>query len=219
MSLSRIFARTAGVLLLVFVSGGNAVAIEEPQYEVLEKRDGYEIRRYAAYIVAETVVQGGFKDAGNTGFRILAGYIFGDNSAGEKMNMTAPVESRPAGNGVKMNMTAPVTSQRADDGSDQYAYRFVMESKYTLDTLPAPNDPRVRLLKVDARTVAVNRYSGSWSQSNYDEHEEELLTALRNDGIETVGEPTLARYNGPFTPWFLRRNEVMIDIDWPGTDE
>ncbi len=219
MNLSRNLARTAGALLLVFISGGNVVAIEEPEYEVLEKRDGYEIRRYSPYIVAETVVQGGFEDVGNKAFRILAGYIFGDNSADEKMNMTAPVESRPADSSVKMNMTAPVTSERANDGSDQFAYRFVMERKYTLDTLPEPNDPRVQLRKVEARTVAVNRYSGSWSQSNYDEHEEELLTALRNDGIETVGEPTLARYNGPFTPWFLRRNEVMIDINWPGTDE
>ena len=219
MSVSRICAHAAGALLLVFISGGNAVAIEEPEYEVLEKRDGYEIRQYSPYIVAETVVQGGFKEAGNTAFRILAGYIFGDNSAKEKMSMTAPVESRPADDGVKMSMTAPVTSQRADDGSDQFAYRFVMERKYTLDTLPEPNDPRVQLREVEARTVAVNRYSGSWSQSNYDEHETELLTALRKDGIDAIGEPTLARYNGPFTPWFLRRNEVMIDINWPGTDE
>lgn len=216
---NRTVTGVASVMLLVLISGGNAVAIEEPEYKVVESRDVYEIRRYAPYIVAETVVDGSFEDSGNKAFRILAGYIFGDNSASEKMNMTAPVESRPADDGIKMNMTAPVTSRRADDGSDQYAYRFVMERKYTLDTLPAPNDPRVELREVESRTVAVIRYSGTWSQSNYDKHEEELLAALKKDGIETIGDPVLARYNGPFTPWFLRRNEVMIEVAWPGADK
>ena len=215
MRLNRAVSGAASILLLLLISGGNAVAIEEPEFKVVDSRDTYEIRRYSPYIVAETVVDGNFKDAGNTAFRILAGYIFGDNSSSEKMNMTAPVESRPSDDGVKMNMTAPVTSQRADEDSDRYVYRFVMERKYTLDTLPAPNDPRVNIRKVEARTVAVNRYSGTWSQSNYDQHEAELLAALKEDGIETVGDPMLARYNGPFTPWFLRRNDVIIEIAWP----
>lgn len=216
---NRTVTAVASVLLLGLISGGNAVAIEEPEYKVLETRGVYEIRRYAPYIVAETIVDASFEDSGNKAFRILAGYIFGDNSASEKMSMTAPVESRPADDGIKMNMTAPVTSRRADDGSDQYAYRFVMERKYTLDTLPVPNDPRVDLREVEARTVAVNRYSGTWSQSNYEKHKEELLAALKKDGIETIGDPVLARYNGPFTPWFLRRNEVMIEVAWPDADE
>lgn len=195
------------------------MAIEQPGYEVLEKRDGYEVRRYAPYIVAETVVEGDFKDAGNEAFRILAGYIFGDNKSDEKMNMTAPVESRPTGEGVKMNMTAPVTSQRASSESDRFIYRFVMESKYTMESLPQPNDSRVLLREVAARTVAVNRYSGRWTQSNYEKHEQELLQALRRNGVEILGDPLLARYNGPFTPWFLRRNEVIVEVDWPGSDE
>lgn len=212
-------ARRTGAVLLMIVAGGNAVATEQPGYEVLEERDGYEIRRYTPYIVAETVVEGDFKDAGNEAFRILAGYIFGDNKSDETMNMTAPVESRQASDGVKMNMTAPVTSQRASGEPDRYAYRFVMESRYTLETLPQPNDSRVTLREVGARTVAVNRYSGLWTQSNYAKHEQELLRALRRNGVEIVGDPLLARYNGPFTPWFLRRNEVMVEVDWPGSGE
>ena len=212
-------ARRLGAVLILVVAGGTAVAIEQPGYEVLEEGDGYEIRRYAPYIVAETVVDGDFRDAGSEAFRILAGYIFGDNRADEKMNMTAPVESQPAGDGVKMNMTAPVTSQRASSESDRFVYRFVMESKYTMESLPQPNDSRVSLREVAAKTVAVNRYSGRWTQSNYEKHEQELLQALRRDGIEIAGDPLLARYNGPFTPWFLRRNEVIVEVVWPGSGE
>lgn len=207
----------SAALLLIMIFGGNAVAYEQPEYQVLEKRDGYEIRRYSPYIVAETVVDGGFKDAGSEAFRILAGYIFGDNSASEKMSMTAPVESQQADSGVTMNMTAPVTSQPTGNESGHYAYRFVMESKYSLETLPQPNDTRVRIRAVEARTVALVRYSGSWTRSNYDKHRAGLLQALEDDGIEAIGEPLFARYNSPFTPWFLRRNEVMIEIDWPGS--
>ena len=209
------FASWMSVLLVALTLGGDALAYEQPKFDVLEKRGGYEVRRYAPYIVAETVVEGSFKDSGNEAFRILAGYIFGDNRADEKMNMTAPVESRPASDGVKMNMTVPVTSQPSSDGPGRYVYRFVMDQKYTLDTLPQPNDARVRLRKVGGRTVAVKRFSGFWTQANYDDNEEELLQALAHDNMTIAGEPMLARYNGPFTPWFLRRNEVMVDVEWP----
>ena len=210
--LSRIAA------LFALSTGVSALAYEQPEFETLEERDGYEVRRYAPYIVAETVVEGDFEDAGSDAFSILAGYIFGDNQADRKMNMTAPVESRQATEGVKMNMTVPVTSQTVDGDSERYLYRFVMESDYTLETLPRPNDERVRLREIAARTVAVNRYSGFWSERNFQKHEDELLQALEEDGVEVVGDPLLARYNGPFTPWFLRRNEVIVEIAWPPGD-
>ena len=200
-------------LAALTLTGGNAMAIEEPQYEVLASTDNYEVRRYDSYIIAETDVEGTYKTAGNKAFRILAGYIFGDNQASEKMAMTAPVESRPADDGVKMNMTAPVTSAPGNDESGSYTYSFVMENKYSLETLPVPNDPRVRLRVVPERTVAVHRYSGTWSEDNYLKHERLLLDALADDGISTRGVPMSARYNAPFTPWFMRRNEVIIEID------
>ena len=198
---------------VLILTGANAMAIEEPLYEVIASTDDYEVRRYDSYIIAETDVEGTYKTAGNKAFRILAGYIFGDNLASEKMAMTAPVESRPADDSVKMKMTAPVASAPSEDEPGVYTYSFVMERRYSLDTLPVPNDPRVRIRVVPERVVAVHRYSGSWSEKNYAKHERMLLDALAEDGVTTRGTPVSARYNAPFTPWFMRRNEVMIEID------
>lgn len=176
---------------------GFAMALEEPEFELLQTTEDYEVRRYADYIVAEVdVAADTMDDAGNDAFRVLAGYIFGKNEPGEKMNMTAPVESRPAGDG------------------NAYTYAFVMERQYTLETLPKPLDPRIRLTVRPSRVMAVRRYSGSWSEKNYRKNETALIDALQAAAVRTIGAPELARYNSPFTPWFLRRNEVMIEIDW-----
>ena len=182
------------ILLLLTLFGGPAMAIEEPSYEVLLETKHYEVRRYQPYIVAEVDVDEDFKQSGNSAFRVLAGYIFGDNASQEKMNMTAPVESA------------------ANDGP--YTYSFVMERKYTMESLPTPTNPDVRLVERPGRVMAVHRYSGTWSEQRYAEHEKTLLDALATDRIEILGEPVFARYNAPFTPWFLRRNEVMVEIDW-----
>ena len=199
------------LLLLVFTLSGNAaMAIEEPVYEVLLETKYYEVRRYQPYIVAEVDVDDDFKRAGNSAFRVLAGYIFGDNEPQQEMAMTAPVESRK---GVRMNMTAPVTSQ-AGNGDGPYTYAFVMERKYTMNTLPKPDNPDIRLVQRPERIMAVHRYSGTWSEERYREHEKLLLDALAIDRVETTGSPVFARYNAPFTPWFLRRNEIMVEIDW-----
>jgi hypothetical protein len=189
------------------------MAIEEPAYEVLEQASEYEVRRYAPYLVAEVDVEGDFGEAGNKAFRLLSGYIFGDNQTEEEMSMTAPVESRPKEEGVRMSMTAPVTSTAS--ASEEYTYAFVMERKYTLDTLPRPRDPRIRLKEIAARVMAVRRYSGRWTEGNYRKNEAKLMEALSADGRYPIKAPILARYNSPFTPWFLRRNEVMVEIDWP----
>ena len=186
------------------------MAIEEPAYEVLLQTKYYEVRRYQPYIVAEVDVDDDFKRAGNSAFRVLAGYIFGDNQPQQKMAMTAPVESSA---GVRMNMTAPVTS-RAGGDVGHYTYAFVMERKYTMETLPEPTNPDIRLVQRPGRVMAVHRYSGGWSEERYLEHEQMLLDALAVDRVETMGSPVFARYNAPITPWFLRRNEIMIEIDW-----
>ena len=200
---------TAALLLI----GVSAMATEEPKYDVLSSTDEYEIRRYEPYIVAETDVEGPYRNAGNKAFNILAGYIFGKNRSSEKMAMTAPVESRPADEGVRMAMTAPVTSQPSDAEAGLFTYGFVMERKYTLDTLPEPVDPRIRIREVPAKIVAVHRFSGSWREENYQRHEERLRRALERDGIPLAGTPYSARYNAPFVPSFLRRNEVIVPID------
>lgn len=187
------------------------MAIEEPEFDVLASHDTYEIRRYAPYLVAEVDVVG--DDADGRAFRILAGYIFGDNRQSEKMRMTAPVEKREQPAGEKMAMTAPVISGARDGATSTYA--FVMERKYTLDTLPRPNDDRIRLLQRPARVVAVRRYSGGWSEARYIENRDALLGALARDNVTSSGPAELARYDSPFKPWFLRRNEVWVPVVWP----
>jgi len=176
-----------------------AMAIEEPEFEVLQSNDDYEVRMYAPHIVAEVDVEGDDGDPGRAAFKILAGYIFGDNEAETKMSMTAPVTSQAGG----------------DSDRELYTYAFFMESEYTMETLPKPIDARIRLVEKPARVVAARRYSGSWSTSNYQKNESVLMAALANDGVVLSGEPYLARYNSPFTLWFMRRNELLVEIEWP----
>ena len=169
-----------------------AMAIEEPDYRVIEETTDFEVRHYEPYIVAEVDIEGDMRKAGNSAFKILAGYIFGDNVSSEKMAMTAPVTTS------------------TNDGVSTYG--FVMEKKYTLDTLPVPNDDRIRIRKVPERIVAVRRYSGRWTDKKYEANKATLLAALDERGLQPVGQPILARYNSPFSLPFARRNEVMIEI-------
>ena len=182
-------------------------AIEEPDYEVIKKFDQVELRRYAPYVVAEVVLDSAAEDAGNQAFPILAGYIFGKNKGEKKFAMTAPVMQAAAP--VRMDMTAPVTQSAVTGGM---RVQFVLPKGVTLATAPEPIDPRVQIREVPAGTWAVIRYSGTWSQSNYLEHLAALKASLQAQGVATQGEPVLARYNAPFTPWFMRRNEVWLAL-------
>ena len=186
---SDMIRNTLRTLFLIgtLLAGANAVAIEEPEYEVLASAGDVEFRRYAPYIIAEVTVSGNAAD--RRAFQLLAGYIFGKNDTGEKMTMTAPVETR----------------------GDEYA--FVMERKYSMETLPAPEDERVQLRNKPARVVAVRRFSGRWSERNFNRHRKALLEDLAQLGVEISGDPELARYNSPFTPWFLRRNEIIVPVN------
>jgi hypothetical protein len=174
------------------------MAIEEPAFDVLVQTADYEIRRYAPYLVAEVDVSEDSADS--QGFRTLAGYIFGDNRTSEKMQMTAPVESRDS------------------ESQDKKTYAFVMESKYTRETIPEPNNDNIRLRERLARVVAVRKFSGRWSDANVAAQEQQLLKALADDGVKITGGLELARYNSPFTLWFLRRNEVMVPVEWPAAN-
>jgi len=188
-------------------------AIEEPDYEVTRKFDNVELRQYAPYLVAEVVLQASAEDAGNQAFPILAGYIFGKNKGERKFAMTAPVTQSaapmPMPMPMRMDMTAPVTQAAVADGM---RVQFVLPKGVTLATAPEPVDPRVQLRLVPAASWAVLRYSGSWSQANYLEHLAELKASLQAQGVATEGEPVLARYNAPLTPWFLRRNEIWLAV-------
>ena len=182
-------------------------AIEEPGYEVIRQFDNVELRQYAPYVVAEVVLDATAEDAGNRAFPILAGYIFGKNKGDRKFAMTAPVTQTPAP--LRMEMTAPVTQAAVPGGM---LVQFVLPKDVTLESAPEPLDPRVRLRLEPARQWAVIRYSGTWSQANYDEHLGKLQAALAAAGVPTQGLPVLARYNGPMTPWFLRRNEIWLAL-------
>ena len=198
--------------LLIFIFWGtNLSALEEPKYSVLKEYENFEIRNYASYLVAEVDIEGSYNKTGNEAFRILAGYIFGDNQSSTKMNMTAPVESEAIQSPEKMNMTAPVFSNKNFNG---YTYRFVMESKYTQETLPVPNNSKIRITEIKDRVMAVISFSGRWSQKNFEKHEQILVNDLKNAGIGVASEAIYARYNAPFTPWFLRRNEIMFEIEY-----
>lgn len=207
----RPFRRTPVLVgALLTLAAAPAMAIETPEYEVVQAFDGFEVRRYAPYVVAETRVEGAQRDVGNEAFSRLAGYIFGNNRGTRKIAMTAPVAQAPA-EGKKIAMTAPVTQAR--EAGDTWLVQFMMPAEFTLDTLPEPKDPRVYLRLLPARTVAVIRYSGTWSKSNYDEHLATLKAGLAREGLVAKGEPLWARYNPPFMPWFLRTNEIHLEVE------
>jgi hypothetical protein len=182
-------------------------AIEEPDYEIVQKFDNFELRQYAPYVVAEVVLDASAEDAGSRAFPILAGYIFGKNKGEKTFAMTAPVTQTAAP--VRMEMTAPVTQAAVAGGM---RVQFVLPKGVTLESAPEPLDPRVQLRLVPASQWAAIRYSGTWSQANYDEHLGKLQAALAAAGVPTQGEPVLARYNNPMTPWFMRRNEIWLAL-------
>ena len=183
-------------------------AVEEPAYEVVRQiGDQVELRRYAGYVVAEVVLDTSAADAGNQAFPILAGYIFGKNKGQRKLEMTAPVTQ--SAEPIKLAMTAPVTQNAVAGGM---RVQFVLPKSVSLATAPEPLDPRVRLREEPPVQRAAIRYSGTWSQANYDEHLGKLQAALAAAGIATEGQPVLARYNGPMTPWFMRRNEIWLSL-------
>ena len=202
-------ARLATLLWLA-AAAPLARAIEEPAYTLLQKLDGIEIRDYAPRIAAEVIVPGPADEAGNQGFRILAGYIFGKNRSRSSIAMTAPVTQ--ASVPQKIAMTAPVTQAAAGGG---YAVQFTMPAGYTLQTLPEPTDPRVHFKPVEGGRYAVIRYSGWWSQANYDEHLAALRAAVAAAALHTTGEPVYARYDPPWMPWFMRRNEIWLRLAGP----
>jgi hypothetical protein len=190
------------------LSPGGAMAAEEPEYEVVAVHGEVEIRRYAPMILAETRVDAGFEGAGNQAFRVLFGYISGNNRARTKIEMTAPVVQEATSQEIAM--TAPVV-QESDGASWRVA--FIVPAEYSWETVPEPTDERVELRRVPERTVAALRFSGFWGEDRFAEREREIRQVLAEQDLVAVGEAIYARYNPPYTPWFMRRNEVMIPVD------
>jgi hypothetical protein len=183
------------------------MANEEANYEVVRKSNNFEIRDYSPHIIAETVVEGSLEDAGSKAFKILFGYISGKNRSRLEIEMTATVSQQVTSEKIKM--TAPVGQRRS---GDKWAVSFMMPASYTLDTLPEPENPKVVLRQIAGRRMATVRYTGFWSQKAYLENKLNLERWIKDNGLNSVGDPIWARYNSPFTPWFLRRNEILIPI-------
>jgi effector-binding domain-containing protein len=182
------------------------MAIEEAAYQVVKTAGPFELRDYDPHIVAETSVAGELEEAGNTAFRRLFGYISGDNRSERKISMTAPVSQQ---SGEKIAMTAPVGQQKS---GDQWLVSFMMPAEYTMETLPIPDNPEVTLRQVPARRVAVVRYSGFWTEKNYQKNKLKLAAWIEKEGFNVTGEAIWARYNSPFSLWFLRRNEILLPV-------
>ncbi|TDW28745.1 SOUL family heme-binding protein [Cryobacterium psychrophilum] len=183
---------------------------EQQPYNVVRTYDDFELRRYPEHLLAEVTTDGPFKDAGNRAFRYLFAYISGENLSSQKVAMTAPVVQ--AGASEKIAMTAPVV-QQGSTTTGLYEVAFVLPAGLTADSAPQPTSPRVRLRTVPEGVVATLRFRGGWSEANFTRHLEQLRTALAAAGLTAAGAPRYARFDPPFQPAFLRRNEVMLDID------
>ncbi len=214
-TLSAALLFAAALLLTTPERAMAADDIEEPAYTVVAERDFYEVRDYAPFIIAEVEVEGDYRGAMNRGFRVLADYIFGNNSERMEMAMTAPVFQNEA--------AAPPTAD-AGEATPEYDQRhivsFVMPSKFDMDSLPDPRTDRVTLREVPGGQFAVHRFSGWAREGHVEKMRRQLLEAVEADGLAIEGPVLLGQYNPPWTLPFLRRNEVLVRLAEPvATDD
>lgn len=181
-------------LITLFYTGASMAAIEEPTYSVIEKSGPYELRAYEPKIIAEVEVSGTMKQASNRGFKMIAGYIFGGNTSQQGVSQ-------------KISMTTPVTMRQ---GNGQWRMHFVMPSKYTMGTLPTPNNDAVTLRQIPKQNYAVIRFSGLAGPQKVANMTAALEQWLKTKNITPKGKPELSRYDPPWTLPFFRRNEVMV---------
>jgi len=212
-SVSMIKAARTTILALAVTAWGvsPAMATEEPAFTLVQKLGNFEIRDYAPVIVAEVTLQGGAERARNAGFQPLADYIFAKDRKGPQIAMTAPVTQAPR---EQIAMTAPVTQQRADSSSS-WTVGFTMPASYTMETLPAPANPNVRLIPHPAKRMAVVRFSGTGSAGEMEQMRGDLMKQVATLGLTPVGAPVFAFYDPPWTLPFFRRNEVMVELAQP----
>ena len=212
-----------GALLLGGILIGPVMSdVEIPNYEVIQTNGNIEIRQYQPMIIAEVEVTGKREDASSDGFRLLADYIFGNNTIQQDIAMTAPVQQQK---NQKIAMTAPVQQQKQSqkiamtapvqqqsDNGEVWSVSFVMPSEFTIDYLPEPNNEQVMLKEIPAKQFVAIRFPGTSSESNVGKHEEQLMDYVEQNDIDVIGSPKYAFYNPPWTIPPLRRNEVMIEI-------
>lgn len=199
-------------VITLFLFSNVAMAIEEPKFTLLEKDQSFELRAYEPKLIAEVSVDGDLSEASRKGFKLIANYIFGNNTAqtgkSEKISMTAPVAVKPSSE--KIAMTAPVGLQSSNNGWRVY---FVMPRQYTLQTLPKPNNLQVTIRQIPSQKFAVIRFSGLVGEEKMAEKAAELNQWIAQKKLKVLSEPELARYNPPWTLPFLRRNELMVEVE------
>ncbi len=210
------------ILTSAWIYGTTAMAIEEPSFEVTEKSDPFEIRQYAAMIVAEVIVDGDMSTASGKGFRLIAGYIFGKNNTLSKdqfPSLTTPIESQRTDSSAKIAMTVPVTVEpqeitgSAFESARTWRVQFTMPRQYTLETIPKPTDASVKLRQVPGKRFAALKYTGLNGEEKVSEKAQLLLNWLSAKNLRPLSPPQLARYNPPWSLPFLRRNEILVEID------
>ncbi len=203
-----IFVKPAIGLVFLALNGiGNVMAAEEAKYTVVLKDQNFEVREYEPHVLAETIVDGDFDQAGNKAFRRLFKYISGNNNSRQKIEMASPVSQESESE--KIAMTSPVGQQKSQEN---WAVSFMMPASYSINMLPKPKDPKITLRQVKARQIAAIRYSGFWNEKSYLQHKNKLDVWIKKQRLTVIGEPIWARYNAPFTPWFMRRNEILVPV-------
>ena len=198
----------AALVLILSMEVRSVMAIEKARYQVVERDGRFELRQYEPHVVAETLVRGSFRNAGNQGFSRLFRYIQGNNRKREPISMTAPVSQEQSSE--KISMTAPVGQEKRDE---EWSITFLMPSAYTMETLPEPLDRRVKLRQKEGQLIAAFRYSGTWSEKRFEKKRALLQDHIEKRGLKPAGETVFARYNPPFLPPFLRRNEILIPVE------
>ena len=186
------------------------MVIEQPRYKVIRKDGKFEIREYESYILAQVEIESNWSSALNSGFRILADYIFGNNKRKARIAMTAPVTEQAARQSEKIAMTAPVTSTML--GEQKHRISFTMPGKYTMETLPEPNSQDISFTRVERHKTAVIRFSGYMNEGLAKKRSEELRQWLKDNAIEATSGFVYAQYNPPWIPGVFRRNEIIVDI-------
>ena len=201
------FKNSKFTIIIAFITifyTNKSMALEEPSYSIVKSNENYEIRKYKDRLAVEVE----FKSE-DSGFQYLFNYISGENTTSEKVSMTVPVTQS-----AKIDMTAPVTQSNKDG---KMLMQFFLPSKFTIDTAPTPTNKRVKLVIIEGGYYAIKRYSGRTSDTNYKKHLEKLKENLTSDNIETLDYGIKAIFDGPFTLPIMRRNEVMMKINYNGS--
>lgn len=204
----NIFWGIISILVVWSLVGYFSSGVEQADYKIISREKGYEVREYPAHIVAQAIVEGDYREALSEGFRIVAGYIFGGNVKKESIAMTAPVISE-AKNSETISMTAPVLAETA---GNLHTISFVMPRSHSMESLPVPTDNRVKIVEVPTKKFAVLMFSWYMTDSHRTNMEKKLLSYLSRDMVTTKGGLIYAGYNPPWTPPWMNRNEIMIEI-------